>query len=184
MTEWIAQCNCGAVRFEATGSPIVSSACYCRDCQAAGHALERLPGAPRLLLDDGGTPVVLIRRDRIAVARGEDLLREYRLNDQTPTRRLVASCCNTPMAVDFTRGFWLSVYADRLGPAAPALEMRVMVRRRPQGVSLPGDVPNYEGLPAQFMFRLASAWIAMGFRRAAWPSYPAIAAPIEPRQHA
>jgi hypothetical protein len=174
MAKWIVRCNCGAVSLEATGDPIVSSACYCADCQAAGHALEHLPGAPKLVRDDGGTPVVLLRKDRVRITQGESLLREFRLNKETPTRRLVASCCNTPMAVDFTKGFWLSVYADRLVPSAPPLEMRLTVKDRPAGVVLPDDVPNHDRFSGKFIFRLLSTWLAMGFRTPVLPPFPAI----------
>lgn len=174
MAEWIARCNCGAVELLATGKPIVSAACYCSDCQNAGRDLEQLPGAPKLVGGDGGTPMVLFRKDRIGVVGGETLLREYRLNASTPTRRLVASCCNTPIAVDFTRGFWLAVYAERFGASAPPLEMRTMVKQRPAGVTLPSDVPNYESFSGKFMFRLASSWARMGFGSPALPSYPSI----------
>ena len=174
MTDWIARCDCGALRLRATGDPIVSVACYCADCQAAGHDLEHLAGAPKLVGDDGGTPMVLFRKDRVAAIDGEPLLREYRLNAKTPTRRLVASCCNTPMAVDFTKGFWLALYADRLGDQAPPLEMRTMVKQRPAGVVLPTDVTNCEGHSGKFMRRLLATWLTMGLSRPTLPSYPAI----------
>jgi hypothetical protein len=174
MDDWIAACTCGAFRLRAAGDPIVSTACYCSDCQAAGHDLEALSGAPKLVDDDGGTPMVLFRKDRVAAVDTEALLREYRLNADTPTRRLVAACCNTPMAVDFTKGFWLAIYADRLGDKAPPLEMRTMVKQRPTGVVLSSDVSNCEGHSGKFMLRLLSTWVGMGFRRPALPSYPSI----------
>ena len=65
MQDWVIECRCGNVSVSASGRPIVSSACFCSDCQAAGHDIEQLPGAPKLVGDDGRTPVVLFRKDRV-----------------------------------------------------------------------------------------------------------------------
>ena len=136
-------CACGKVRLEVGGAPIVSSECCCESCREAGSRLQRLPGAPRRLGPDGNTRFVLYRKDRVRFLAGAELLRAFRLKPGSSSRRVVASCCNTPMFLEFENGHWLSVYGV-LWPdgALPPLEMRTMARDLPAGVALPGDVPN------------------------------------------
>src|SRR3546814_2525233 len=64
-------------------------------------------------------------------------LGEHRLTPDSPTRRFVTRCCNSPIALEFTKGHWLSVYSGRIpeGERPPA-EMRTMVKGRPEGVEL------------------------------------------------
>ena len=161
----VASCRCGQVALETTGKPIVSVACYCRSCQEAGRQFERLSGAPAVLDADGGTAYVLFRKDRVRCAKGGDKLQEHRLQPGSPTRRLVATCCSSPMFVDFTKGHWLTLYRNRLPDGAGPLQMRVMTGERRGGAGLPQDVPNYRGHSGKFMWRLLTAWVAMGFRR-------------------
>lgn len=158
-----AQCRCGQVAFEIVGAPIVSAGCYCESCQEAGRRIEQLAGAPPVLSADGGTDFVLQRKDRVRCIRGGELLEEHRLKPGSTTRRMVAGCCHSAMFLEFSKGHWLSLYRGRL-PEAPPLEMRVMTQERREGVELPGDVPNYATHSGKFMWRLLSAWVAMGFR--------------------
>jgi hypothetical protein len=159
-----ASCRCGAVAFEMTGAPIVSTACYCQSCQEAGRRIEQLADAPPVLGADGGTDFVLYRKDRIRCVRGGERLKAHRLKPESPTRRMVADCCNSAMFLEFTKGHWLSVYRARLPEGAPSVEMRVMTADRREGVDLPADVPNYPTHSGKFMWKLLSAWGAMGFR--------------------
>ena len=160
-----ASCQCGAVSLEMVGEPIVAATCYCHSCQKAGHAFDALPGAPGVVGSDGGTPYLLVRKDRIAWLSGSDQLGEHRLRPDSPTRRFVSRCCNTPIALEFTKGHWLSVYSGRIPEAErPAAEMRTMVKDRPDGVVLSNDIPNYSSPSGRFMWRLLTAWAAMGFR--------------------
>ena len=106
-----------------------------------------------------------MRKDRIAWLSGVDQLDEHRLNADSPTRRFVARCCHTPMALEFTKGHWLSVYAGRIPVRErPPTAMRTMVRDRPDGVEFSDDVPSYTSHSGKFMWKLLSAWAAMGFR--------------------
>jgi hypothetical protein len=157
-------CQCGAVAFEAVGTPIVSTACYCASCQEAGRRLEQLAGAPPVLDADGATACVLYRKDRVRPLRGGERLEAHRLKPESPTRRVVATCCNSAMFLDFTKGHWLTLYRGRLPESAPPLEMRVMTSERREGVELPGDAPNYATYSGRFMWKLLTAWAAMGFR--------------------
>jgi hypothetical protein len=161
----LATCRCGTVQLEAIGRPIVTGSCYCSDCQEAGHALEQLPAAPALLNADGGTDAVLVRKDRVRCVAGEDRLEEHRLKPDSPTRRVVATCCNSAMFLDFARGHWLSLYRNRFAADAPPIDMRIMTKHRRIGVTLADDVPNHDGFSAGLMLKFLAAWIAMGFRR-------------------
>jgi hypothetical protein len=158
------KCQCGAVRLEATGKHIISVECYCDSCRKAGAHFESLPGAPTVLEPNGATRFVLQRKDRTHCVLGAEHLREHWLTPKATTRRVVASCCNTPMFLEFVRGHWLSLYgrrypADRL----PPLEARTMTSDV-EGLVLPDDVPNGKTQTASFMFKLLGAWIGMGFR--------------------
>lgn len=160
-----ASCRCGRVSVPVTGRPILHTICYCDSCRTAGLGFAQAPGAPAVVDDDGGTDLLLYRKDRIGRFSGGDLLREHRLTPTSPTRRVVATCCDTPMFLDFTKGHWLSFYTGRLSGETPPLDMRVMTADRPGGAPLPDDVPNLATHSARFMVRLLVAWVAMGFRR-------------------
>src|SRR5882762_893181 len=96
---------------------------------------------------------------------GQEDLEEHRLKPDSPTRRVVATCCNSPMFLDFTKGHWLSIYRKRFPTDAPPLELRLMTKERRVGVELADDLPNYGGRSGKFMLKLIAAWIAMGLRR-------------------
>jgi hypothetical protein len=160
-----AVCQCGQTIIELTGEPIQSVTCYCESCRTAAQGFEHELGAPKTVHDDGGVDYCLYRKDRVKIGQGGHTLQEYRLKAGSPTRRLVASCCNAPMVLDFTPGHWLTVFRDRLSGPAPEPRLRIMTKDRPAGVVLSGDIPSYETQPPRMMFRLLGAWAAMGFRR-------------------
>jgi hypothetical protein len=158
-----ATCRCGNVEFEAIGPPIATGACYCASCQEAGRQFEQLPGVERFLDHYGGTEFILCRKDRVRCVKGQDHLAEHRLTPQSPTRRVVATCCNAPMFLDFTKGHWLTMYRKYFRDPPP-LEMRVMTKDRRAGIELPADIPNINGHSGKFFWKLIIAWTAMGFR--------------------
>ncbi len=158
-------CTCGHVPLEVEGAPIVSSACCCNSCREAGARLQTLPEAPKVLDTSGATRFVLYRKDRIRFLKGTDLLKEFRLTPEAKTRRIVATCCNTPVFLEFKGGHWLSLYGG-LWPEGmlPPLEMRTMTADLPDASVLPDDVPNAKSQALPFFVKLMGAWIAMGFR--------------------
>jgi hypothetical protein len=158
-------CQCGKVQLSAAGAPISSTICYCSSCRQAGHAFEDISSAPRVMDADGGTPVVLYRKDRVRCETGKEYLQEFRLKPDSPTRRVIATCCGSPMFLDFTKGHWLSLYRNRFPNGGPPIEMRLMTKERPVDVVLAGNVPNHEAFSGKLMLKLLLAWIAMGFRR-------------------
>jgi len=160
-----ANCACGRVRCEAVEAPIVSTVCYCGDCQAGGRQIEALPGAPHVRDADGGTPYLTYRDDRFACVAGAELLVGYTLREKTPTQRFVASCCNSGMFLKFAPGHWTSAYRARFDGPLPPIEMRTNVARRQSGLPLPRDAPSYRSFPARLFGRLLVARAAMVFGR-------------------
>ena len=157
----IARCACGNVEVGAIGRPIVTVTCYCNSCQTAGRQIEQLPTAPKLLDTDGGTSCILYRRDRVTCSKGIEKLQDHKLKPDSPTRRVVASCCNSAMFLDFTKGHWLSIYRARFPSDAHQIEMRVMTGNKPESTTLADDVPNYKGHSGKFMWRLLAARLDM-----------------------
>jgi hypothetical protein len=160
-----ATCQCGKVKFEVIGPPILAAACYCTSCQEAGRQFEQRPAAPPVLDPDSGTSMILYRKDRVRCLMGQQYLKEHRLKPDSPTRRIIARCCNSAMFLDFTKGHWLSMVRNRFPADAPPLEMRVMTKERRPGVVLADDIPTYSGRSGKFMVKLIASWVAMGFRR-------------------
>ena len=164
-TAEIVRCSCGSVELEASGTPIMVTACYCDDCQEGGRHIEALPNAQPVLDADGGTGDLMYRRDRVECTRGAELLREYRLKEESPTARVVATCCNSAMYLDFEKGHWLSVYRARFVGDVPPLEMRVQTKFVPENTIVADDVPCYPGYPLRFVVKLVAARISMLLRR-------------------
>jgi hypothetical protein len=161
----LASCACGTVRCEAIGAPIVSAVCYCSDCQEGGRRIEALPGAPRVLDSDGGASYLTYRDDRFNCVAGADKLVAYRLSDKAPTRRMVASCCNSCMFLKFEPGFWISSYRPRYSGDLPPIEMRNQTRDRTAETAIPSDAPSFSRYPLRLFARLIRARMAMSFGR-------------------
>lgn len=158
-------CACGKVRLAVEKSPITSAECHCNSCREAGARLASLPLARPALAPNGGTPFVVYRKDRVRILAGSDLLGEFRLTPKSTTRRVVATCCNTPVFLEFKGSHWLSLYGS-LWPEGtmPALQLRTMVGDRKADAPLAGDLPSGFWPTAGFYAELLGAWIAMGFR--------------------
>jgi Family of unknown function (DUF6151) len=158
-------CRCGQVRIEVEADPIISTECHCSSCRAAAARLTKLPAAPAYLEPNGGTRFVLYRKDRVVFAMGHEHLREFRLTPVSKTRRVIASCCNTPVLLEFPNGHWFSLYAHlwRQG-ALPRLQERTMTGDLADPSALSADVPNRRRQSMAFFWRLLRAWAAMGFR--------------------
>ena len=58
---------------------------------ASSNCLPRHP----VLNPDGGTDYVLYRKDRVQCVTGQEHLEEHRLKPDSPTRRVIATCCNS-----------------------------------------------------------------------------------------
>lgn len=158
-------CTCGKVGLEVSGTPIISSECCCNSCRAAGKNLEQLQGAPKIVNSYGATRFMLYRKDKIRFLSGHDLLAEYRLKPDASTRRVVATCCNTPVFLEFENGHWLSLYGN-LWPetALPPIELITVTGDLQDKSRLPKDIPHGKLPTLSFYAKLLGAWIAMGFK--------------------
>lgn len=161
----IAQCSCGCVELDVAGEPILSAACYCDDCQEGARQLEALPGAPPVMGPDGGTDLILYRKDRMQCSKGSELLRDYRIKDDSLTRRVVAACCKSAMFLDFQKGHWFSVYRRRFGDDAPAIQLCIQTKYRPEPATVVREIPEYKSYPLIFVAKLLAARIGMAFSR-------------------
>ena len=161
-----ATCHCGQVELTATGEPIVTSMCYCDDCQAGARQIEALPGSRPVRNPDGGVSYILYRKDRISCSKGLPLLKTVKLTDKTATNRVVASCCNSAMFLNFDDGrHWVSAYRARFQGELPPVQMRICTKFKPHNVTLPPDIPSYSGYPTRLIAKLVAAWMPMLLRR-------------------
>ena len=161
-----ATCACGEVEVKAFGKPIVSAVCYCDDCQKGAAQIEALPKAAAVRDPDGGTAYMLYRKDRFECSRGFEHLKPHKLKETSPTNRVVATCCNSAMFMNFDRGpHWVSAYRVRFDGDLPPVEARICTKFMPAGVVLPEDVPSYRSYPPSFIVRLLASRIAMALGR-------------------
>jgi hypothetical protein len=158
-------CACGHTRLAVEGAPILVSECLCDSCRAAAARLAKLPGGSDILTSYGATPSAEYRKDRIEIVSGAESLREFRLKPEAGSRRIVATCCNTPVFLEMKGAHWLSLYLH-LWPkdARPKATLRTMTGDLPDASSLPADIPNLKSHTVSFYMKLLGAWIAMGFR--------------------
>lgn len=163
-------CRCGKVHLEVEHDPLLSAECHCTSCRTAGTRLEAVGVAPPMLQPNGGTHFVLYRKDRVQFTAGAEHLKEFRLKADSPTRRVVAGCCNTPLFLEFKGGHWLSIYAA-LWPKneLPPLQIRTMVGDREDKPVFTDGVPSGTWPTMKFYALLLGSWIAMGFRVPAVP---------------
>jgi hypothetical protein len=161
-TGMIAACACGSVRIEASGTPIISVVCHCDDCQEGARRIEALPGAPRIVDAAGGTAYVAYRKDRVACVKGAELLRRYKIRTGSVTNRVVATCCNSALFLDFDDGkHWVDLYRARILGQAPPLEMHICTRFVPDTAQGKDGMPHHPGYPVGFLLRLLGARLAM-----------------------
>jgi len=163
--EFSASCACGQVQIRATGTPIVASACYCADCQKGGGEIEALLNAVPVRDDDGGTAYLLFPKDRFACIKGQEFLKPDKLKPSSITNRVVATCCNSGMFMNFDKGpYWVSAYRRRFQGDVPPIEMRICTKARASDAPYPDNAPRFSGQPIRLMGRLLSGAIAMALR--------------------
>jgi hypothetical protein len=157
-----AACACGRVVIEASGTPITTLVCYCDNCQEGGRRIEALPHAPAVLEVDGGSAYVVYRKDRLRCTSGSDLLRPQRIRADSVTNRVLATCCNSAMYLNFDDGkHWVDIYRSRVRGEAPPLQFRVCTRFRPDPGSAARDMPSFPGYPTRLLVPLLTARLAM-----------------------
>ena len=115
----VIQCSCGEVVLALQGTPMLCVACYCDTCQEGSRNIEELPNAHSVCEPDGGTAYVLYRKDRVTCTKGQEFLKDYRLEQHLKTNRVVASCCNSALMMRFDDlRHWIPIYRARLAPIA------------------------------------------------------------------
>lgn len=165
-TTTIVDCACGQVAVEAVGSPITSVICYCDDCQEGARQIQLLPDAASIQDGDGGTAYLVYRKDRVRCLKGASLLRPHKIRENSATNRLVATCCNSALFMNFDDSkHWVDIYRSRCQGALPPAQMRVCTRFRPDGRSIPTDVPGYSRYPVSLLMKLLVAKVAMLMHR-------------------
>lgn len=158
-------CGCGSVLLEACGPAMLSAICHCTSCRTAGFAFDSVSRQRPVVDPFGGTAVILWRKDRVRCAVGSELLQSQRLIPTSPTRRMVPSCCSTPLFADSTKGFWLTVFANTVHETVKPT-MRIMTRDTPADTILPREaIPHFQGYPGRFMTKLILNRALMGFKK-------------------
>lgn len=158
-------CACGTLELEVRQAPIITAECYCHSCRDAAERMAGLPGAPAVVGAHGATHFVLYRGDRVRITKGRDWLRNFRLGPEAQTRRVIATCCNTPVLLEFKGGHWVSLYGNLWhGQALPKANLRTMVGDRADAAMLDGSIPSGGWETTRFYAKLLGAWIAMGFK--------------------
>lgn len=158
-------CACGWFHLELSGAPFITAECHCKSCREGGWQLDALPVSRSVTAENGGTPYVLYRKDRVGFPDGTALLRGYRLSEKAPTRRVVTTCCNTPVFVEFNGAHWLSLYASLWdNQARPAMQIRTQTENAPPGTMLDSSLPAGGWTTAGFYAKLLAVWIAMGLK--------------------
>jgi hypothetical protein len=162
--QYLARCRCGAVELAALGQPIVTSACYCSDCQAAARQIATHGGSSNVAEPDGGTEYLLFRKDRFTCNKGAEHLRALRVKDTSATRRMIASCCDSAMYMAFDDlRHWVSAYRARFVGDAPPVEMRICTKSRTSDETLDPRIPSYAGYPPGMIVRLLGSMLPMLF---------------------
>lgn len=101
----------------------------------------------------------------MSLLKGKESLIGYRLNSKSPTRRVVAACCNSLMFLEFQNGHWLSIYGERFEKKdQPPIEISTMTEDRGEDVKFSDDTPSPKTHSFKFMWKLFSAWMFMGFK--------------------
>jgi hypothetical protein len=161
-----ARCSCGNVEIETLGAPIASVVCYCDTCQAGSRRIEALTNAAPILGPDGGTAYILFRKDRVRYAKGAELLKGYKVDQNLATNRVVATCCSSAMFMRLDDAMhWVPVYRGRFQTDVPPLQWRICTKFKPTNAEIPTDVPSSPMYPAGLMWKLLTSRLSMRFSK-------------------
>jgi hypothetical protein len=159
-------CVCGKVVVEAIGAPITSVICYCDDCQEGARQIKSLPHAISVQDPDGGTAYLVYRKDRVTCLKGTSLLRHHKIREDSATNRVIATCCNSAMFLNFDDGkHWVDLYRSRCEGDVSPVQMRICTKFKPDGRTIPTDVPHYSRYAMSFLLKLVLAKAAMLLHR-------------------
>jgi hypothetical protein len=159
-------CVCGQVAVEAIGAPIASVICYCDDCQEGARQIRALPNAVSVEDPDGGTAYLAYRKDRLRCLKGASLLRPHKIRENSATNRVIATCCNSAMFMNFDDGkHWVDLYRSRCEGEVLPVQMRICTKFKPDARSMPTDVPHFSRYPLALLAKLVLAKAAMLLHR-------------------
>jgi hypothetical protein len=155
-------CVCGQVAVAAIGAPIASVICYCDDCQEGARQIRSLPNAVSIVEPDGGTAYLAYRKDRVKYLKGASLLRHHKIRPNSATNRVIATCCNSAVLLNFDDGrHWVDLYRSRCAGEVLPVQMRICTKFRSGGDAIPSDVPQYSRYPMSLLVKLVLAKVAM-----------------------
>jgi hypothetical protein len=155
-------CVCGQVVVEAIGAPIASVVCYCDDCQEGARQIRSLPNAVSIEEPAGGTAYLAYRKDRVTTLKGASLLRRHKITENSATNRVIATCCNSAMLLSFDDGkHWVDLYRSRCEGDVLPVQMRICTKFKPDGRTIPTDVPQHSRYPLSLLVKLVLAKAAM-----------------------
>jgi len=123
-------CLCGAIRYEATGTPALSAICHCRMCQRAS-------GAPFMAL-------IFIPSDEVKVTKGEAEV--YR---SSPTsNRYFCRRCGSPLFFErHTRSLTAVMVGSLDDPNIFKPEMHICVESAMEWLDIRDSAPRYPTKP-------------------------------------
>jgi hypothetical protein len=136
--------------------------CYCEDCQEAARQILSLPNAVPIEEPEGGTAYLAYRKDRVTCLKGAPLLKRHKIRETSATNRMIATCCNSAMFLSFDDGkHWVDLYRSRCEADVLPVQMRICTKFKPDGCTIPTDVPQYPRYPLAFLVKLVLAKVAM-----------------------
>lgn len=158
----LVECACGRVGIELEGRHIYCASCHCDDCQAAAEQMQKLPSAAPILDPYRGTAFVLHRKDRYRIVRGGDQIKAFKLQQDSRTSRMIATCCNSPLFLSFDNSqHWISVYLIRFGTHAPSVKARIATKFISEKTELPAFPPSYKTFPFKMIAALLGSRVLM-----------------------
>ena len=161
MTTVPIRCRCGrekGVVMDVAPDAVNRCLCYCHDCRAFMHHLDRAD----LLDAAGGADIVQVARARLRIDEGSDRLRCLRLTPKG-LHRWYTDCCKTPVANTMPRVPFAGLSRTSLDAPDPLLPKADLIHGR----SAVGGVPP--GASAGLSFaaiarpgRLFAGWVVRG----------------------
>lgn len=124
--------------------------CYCNDCQAFAHYLDR---ASDVLDDAGGTDIAQMSAARVTINECGDQLRCMRLSE-SGIFRWYAGCCRTPIGNTGGYGMpFVGLIHDRLVASADADGVLGPVGAKVQTASAKAEIEGSGGFPLGAIWR-------------------------------
>jgi len=163
------RCRCGRVHGmvrDVSPGTINRAVCYCHDCRAFLHWLER----DDLVDERGGTEIIQTARSRFTIEQGQDQLQCVRLGPKG-LHRWYAACCNSPLANTVPRipfvGVARSVFELPAGDEDAKLGARIMSAHPRAAI---GGAPPGARFTLRDALRVTGLLLAWSIRRLGHPT--------------